>query len=276
MFIVSARTRRITACNKAAERIFGYSSAELVGRTTEVLHPDTQSFEGFSESMKHVAARTGVIVSRRSMRRRDGSELQARDRIVSIDTANQADLVMWLIREYSESGVPIRSEIIERDLLRMATSTSPGTDQWTAILERFALECDWDYAEAWLPRSGHLALTAWWSVNRAPGMEQFTEISQSINFGPGEGLPGRVWRSGDIEWLNDINDKPESVFRRSFIARSAGLRSWFSVPVRNSDRITHVLLFARRAPRRPDHDVVALTEEACCGIGTAAAPSALD
>lgn len=187
-----------------------------------------------------------------------------------MDSAEQPGLVMWLVRAATAPTVPARSELIERDLLRVAVSHRRPADRWQAVLEHFARELDWSHAEAWLPRSGRMALTAWWSLERTPAMRRFTEISQSIHFGHGEGLPGRVWRSGDFEWLTDISEKPESVFRRTFIAHAAGLRTWFAVPVQNSGAASHVVLFAGSTPRALDDVVVTLTRQACQAIATLA------
>lgn len=276
VFVISARTGRIALCNKAVERQFGHASRDLIGRSTEVLHPDKRSYERFCHSLEQAAYTSGVVVTHRSMRRHDGTELRARDRLISIEATGQPDLVLWLVRDSAESSVPVRSEIIERDLLRIAVSKHQAVHIWKAILERLALEFDWDYAEAWLHRSGPMVLTAWWCGARTPAMDHFTEVSRSIDFGPGEGLPGRVFRSGDIEWLGDVNEKPESVFRRSFIARSAGLRSWFAVPVGSSTPPSQVVLFACRTPRPFDHEVAALTREACHGIAAATGPGTPD
>lgn len=275
LFVVSARTRRIAACNKAAERLFGHPCEELIGHSTEPLHADNKSFERFCDSVEQVAARGSVVATRRSLRRRDGTGLKARDRIIAIDPWTQADLVLWLVREAGESSVPLRGEIVERDLLRMAVARQPAVNRWTAMLERFATELEWAYAEAWLPRAGRMALTAWWSVDKTPAMEHFTGVSRSIDFAPGEGLPGRTWRSGDIEWLSDISEKPESVFRRTFVARSAGLRSWFAVPAGNGSVTTQVVVFAGREPRRFDREIATLAEEACQAIATATATDTL-
>lgn len=177
---------------------------------------------------------------------------------------------MWLVRAATAPTVPARGELMERDVLRIAVSHRRPRDRWRAVLEHFTRELDWSHAEAWLPRSGRMVLTAWWSLERTPAMRRFTEISQSIDFGSGEGLPGRVWRSGNLEWLTDISQKPESVFRRTFIARAAGLRSWFAVPVQNSGAPSHVVLFAGSTPRAIDDDVVNLTRRACQAIATVA------
>lgn len=275
LFVINARSRRIAACNKAAERLFGHACEALIGRSTEPLHADNKSFERFCDSVEQAAARGSVVVTRRSLRRRDGTALQARDRIIAIDPRNQAEFVLWLVRETGGSSMPLRGEILERDLLRMAVAQLPAVDRWEAILERFATELEWAYAEAWLPRAGRMALTAWWSVDHPPAMEHFTGVSQTIDFAPGEGLPGRAWRGGDIEWLTDISEKPESVFRRTFVARSAGLRSWLAVPAGNGRAATQVVVFAGLEPRQFDREVAALAEEACQAIATAMATDTL-
>lgn len=194
VFIVSVGTSRIVACNTGAERLFDWATQDLVGRSTEALHPDSRSFERFCACVARTRASQGVAVSRQVLRRRDGSRFQGRDRIISIDSAEQPGLVMWLVRTATAPTVPARGELIERDLLRIAVSNRRPADRWLAVLEHLARALEWSHAEAWLPRSGRVALAAWWSLERTPAMRRFTEVSQSIDFGSGEGLPGRVWK----------------------------------------------------------------------------------
>lgn len=47
VILVEPETRKIVECNKATERIFGYSKSELTGNTTEMLHINKEKFDEF-------------------------------------------------------------------------------------------------------------------------------------------------------------------------------------------------------------------------------------
>ncbi len=70
----------------------------------------------------------------------------------------------------------------------------------------------------------------WWT--RRELASSFTDPSRSIAFRRGEGLPGRIWESGEPIWISDLN-VDESFVRKS-LAEAAGLRHAFGFPVIDS------------------------------------------
>jgi PAS domain S-box-containing protein len=70
---VRAATREFAWVNRAFELQFGYSSADLVGRTTELLYPDRAAFLAFGERRSAPDVRPGVAQTELQLRRGDGS-----------------------------------------------------------------------------------------------------------------------------------------------------------------------------------------------------------
>lgn len=268
VFVMLADSARIEACNKAAERMFGSPSDDLVGRGPELLCADAGSRIDLYEAVSGVARRGGVAATRCVMARRDGGAFAARTRVVAVDSAatGRPPIVLWLVREESQSNLANRDEILQRDLFRLAASGNDAGDGWAVVLERFAREFDWDYGEVWAPRGGRLKHAGCWSPGDSPELHHFADVTRSVEFASGEGLPGRVWRRDRSEWLSDVSDEPNSVFRRTFVAGCAGLLTFFAVPVDQGGRVSHVLVFAKRSVRKPDRDVATVTSEACYGI----------
>ncbi len=67
------------------------------------------------------------------------------------------------------------------------------------------------------------------TAHNAPGdLSAFEELSRTTSFGPGEGLPGRVWSTGRPAWSADVTLDPN--FPRAPIARQVGLRGAFASP----------------------------------------------
>lgn len=265
-FVVNAASGNIVASNRGAERLFGYSSAEMLGQAAEVFCFEGGTVEHLTHTFTSVLKGGGAAAMRSSMVRRDGTVFTARNRVVAIDTPGQTNFVLWLVRDADESSVAVRNEILERELFRIGAASRATGDTWQLLLERFSREFDWDYAEVWGPRSGRLAQAAWWSPDDSRKIHHFAHAALTIGFRAGEGLPGRVWQSDGTEWLSDVHKVPESVFLRTAIAKSTGLTTFFAAPVRLANHATHVVVFANEASRRPDQDVLALTEEACHGI----------
>ena len=76
-------------------------------------------------------------------------------------------------------------------------------------------------------------------------MDEFEEASCSRTFGKGEGLPGRVWASGEPAWILDI--ARDANFPRLAAAVGCGLHSAFACPVVVGDRTLGVIEFFTRA-----------------------------
>lgn len=86
-------------------------------------------------------------------------------------------------------------------------------------------------------------------------LEQFSAISSALGMAPGEGLVGRVWHSGEAEWVEDMSSDPRFLRRRS--ASMCGLWSGYVFPVTyvSDDGERHrpgVLEFYSSLSRQPD------------------------
>jgi len=77
VLVIGHEPRTILACNAAAERMFGWSSSEVAGQTTRVLHVDEAHFTDFATRGDPDLERSGVFRTRYPMRRRDGRVFEA-------------------------------------------------------------------------------------------------------------------------------------------------------------------------------------------------------
>jgi two-component system sensor histidine kinase/response regulator len=66
----------------------------------------------------------------------------------------------------------------------------------------------------------------WTRAHQAPG---FAEVTMASQFRFGEGLPGRVWQSGQAVWIEDVTQ--DANFPRAQPAARAGLRGAFALPI---------------------------------------------
>ena len=86
-------------------------------------------------------------------------------------------------------------------------------------------------------------------------LEQFSDVSAALGMAPGEGLVGRVWASGQAEWVEDMST--DARFLRRGSAQMCGLWSGYVFPVTYaSDNGEHhrpgVLEFYSSLARQPD------------------------
>jgi PAS domain S-box-containing protein len=139
--------------------------------------------------------------------------------------------------------------LAEADTLEQA---GPG------LLEAIGSPLRWDLGQVWQARgTGALQRIAVWS---AAGVEahEFEEVSARLVMGPGFGLPGHVWASGEPAWVADVT--ADEKFTRAEAARRAGLRGALAFPVHAGGGWVAVIEFFSRDAREPDSDLLTLTK----------------
>jgi GAF domain len=108
---------------------------------------------------------------------------------------------------------------------------------------------DWDYGEIWIPsdNSTILELSPVWHIASDAAdftsLEQFRLCSEGCILSPGEGLPGRVWLSGESEWIADATAYSESYWLRHQLAKAFDIRAGFGVPLITNGQTQAVLAF---------------------------------
>ena len=104
--IVSDAHEKIVLWNAAATRIFGYSEADALGNTVDLIVPDRQRHrhnEGYSKSMATGTTRYGSSVLRVPAKHKDGSTLSIAFTVgMLFDEDHHANGVVAVIRDETE------------------------------------------------------------------------------------------------------------------------------------------------------------------------------
>ncbi len=170
----------------------------------------------------------------------------------------QAELLRRAERERSERRATVA--YVVAGLLADAGDPGQGVPK---ALRAVGETLGWDAGGLWaVERPGPaLRLAAFW---RGPGVagDAFEEASRSRTLGPGEGLPGRVWSSGEPARVEDVTSDPN--FPRAPQATAAGLRGACALPVRVAGEVVGVLEFFSRQAQPRDDDLL----RAMAGVGS--------
>ncbi|MEW5848986.1 MAG: GAF domain-containing protein [Myxococcota bacterium] len=138
---------------------------------------------------------------------------------------------------------------------RALAACSTWTEAIPALLSALGESFGWEAGGYWQldARAEVLRLEATWE---APSLHLpvFGELSRRLAFRRGEGLPGRAWRSGRVEWITDVTQDPE--FPRAAAAHAEGLRSAIALPLVVEGRMLGVLEFFSRALRSATSDII--------------------
>lgn len=96
-------------------------------------------------------------------------------------------------------------------------------------------------------------------------LTQFPHHSRTLRFQRGEGLPGRVWTTGQALWVEDVTQEPW--FLRRHLARKCGLRGGVGIPICAGDRVIAVMLFFLLRARSPQPTLIALVGSVAAQLG---------
>ena len=86
------------------------------------------------------------------------------------------------------------------------------------------------------------------------GLESFIAQTHGLTFGPGVGLPGRVWKQGEPAWIVDVAQ--DTNFPRASAADQEGLHGGFAFPVQIGSQVVSVMEFFCREAMQPDQELL--------------------
>ena len=256
----------VASWNKEAERLFGYSADEIIGKPITVLVPPDRHNEelGIIERL-----RQGERVFRYETvyLRKDG-------------TALNVSLAVWPIKD--ETGNVIGASKIARDITERIRTGRRRTTQYavtnllaaswtlaevaTELLEAMASSGDWAFAAIWTydEAAGGLRCRNVWH-EASERVKKFSDLSLVITLPEGQGLPGRVWNSKKPTWVYDVTRDPN--FPRAPYAAAADLHGGFAFPLFFQGEIDGIMeLFSHNAVE-PDDDLLQMVEALGSQIG---------
>jgi len=256
----------ITSWNEEAERLFGYTADEIIGKPITTLVPSERHDEEL-----------GII-----------ERLRRGERIVRYDTIGcrkdgmLLDISLAVSPIKDESGHVIGASRIARDITervrndrRRATQymvASLLAGSWTLaeagaqILEAVAASGDWAYAAIWVydDVAGGLRCRNLWH-EASERVKKFADLSRLITLGKGKGLPGRVWDSKKPTWVYDVTR--DSNFPRAPYAAEADLHGGFAFPLFSRGEIDGVMELFSHKVVEPDEDLLQMVESLGSQIG---------
>ncbi len=202
----SGSDRVIVTCNPAVQTVFGYRPEELIGRTTEVLHVDRESYRQFGRMLDAGSAKADVLYTEYQMRRRDGTIIYTEDTVTKIlDDQGRMTRAVSVVRDITQR------KHAEEDIKQRARELTAYLD----ITLRLGGELDLDAQCSGMVKSivqtlAHADCAALWLY-----IEQRDELVAQAWVGyddvimarqalaPGAGLVGFVYRTGQPQIVHD-------------------------------------------------------------------------
>jgi PAS domain S-box-containing protein len=252
--------------NPGAEQIKGYEADDILGEHFSQFYTDSDYEASVPQENLAAAAEHGSIQDEGWRVRQDGSRFWANVTITAIRDDGDLQGYAKVTRDMTER----RRADAERELLYETTRSIAEADTFDAGLQAALQDVcgvtDWEYAEAWIP-------TDEGTLRRAEAdyyvedLAEFAAFSEAFTFDPGEGLPGRVYESGEFEWTADFPAGVRGEYPRLDEALDADLHSSLGVPVVAQDEVVAVLTFLMRESQKRDERLVSLVTSIAGELG---------
>ena len=248
----------IVGWNRQAERTFGWSQEEALGRTlvgTIVPGRFRRAHErGIARYRQTGEGRLlGKTVEMPALHR-DGHEFPVELTVSPAQVAGQAIVVAFL-QDISERKHAERLRNAEYAVTRPLATAASWEQAAPHVIRGICENLGWDLGEFWIVDGDAGVLRwecAWHRGSRS--FEEFATGSSDVTFLPGSGLLGRVWATGKPASVTGVLSDTESP--RAAGAVRAGLQSEFAFATMNGSTVTGVLALFSRGHRTLDRSTL--------------------
>ena len=146
----------------------------------------------------------------------------------SLDGARRT--IACLVRDITEQKRDAQSRVAQSCAMRALAEAESLAAAAPRMLSAIGDNMEWAWGALWIVDREHTLLqceTLWHAANFEAA--EFDSVSREMALKPGEGRPGRVWESGQPEWMLNVTEDP--AFLRRDAAARAGLHSGVAFPV---------------------------------------------
>ena len=251
---------RIVSWNAGATAMFGWTAEEAIGRELTMLMPErfrAAHLAGIARLVRTVEPRlVGAGPVQLEGLRKDGTEFPIELTLGSW-SGPEGELFTGVVRDISDR---LHLERLRRAQVAVAGALAEATTTEEAVqdvVRAMGEAVGWPVGALWLAEDDGRALrcaAVWHAPSSAA--EEFEAQSRKLTLARGDGLPGRVWESGEPLWLEDFAS--DASLPRVRAAQEAGLHAAIGLPLVAEGAVIGVLEFLDHQVRRPTPDVVAL------------------
>ena len=244
--------------NPQAERIFGWSRQEALGRPLAETIIPPRFREAHQRGLdKFLKTGDGPILNQRieiSAMRRSGREFPV---VLTISAIRLDDFHLFaaFVQDISQPQQAAQRREVQYSIARIVAEANTLEDTVSQILQAICEGLEWDVGAVWRV-DGELNVLRCVLVWHRPGVEtpEFERVTQQTLFQPGVGLPGRVWTSGKPSWIEDVTQ--DANFPRAPYAAAEGLHSAFAIPIALPGKVLGIIEFFSHEIRQPDQDLL--------------------
>jgi two-component system CheB/CheR fusion protein len=256
----------IISWNASAQRLFGYLSEEIVGKSILTLIPPDRQHEE-PDILARVRRGERIDHYETVRRKKDGTLFDISVTVSPLkDKSGQIVGASKIARDISERVRSEKWRTVQYTIANLLAGSSSIGEAGPRIIEATAAVGEWVAGSIWLradePES--LVCKATWHRESA-GLSKFADTTKATHLKSKEGLPGRVLAARKPLWFEDL--ATETTFPRASAAAAANLRGGFAFPLMAEGDVNGVLELFSPTTIQPDSDLLSLIEVLGSQIG---------
>jgi PAS domain S-box-containing protein len=255
--------------NDAGQRIFGYKREEACGKKLHELIIPARDRTAFDRNFMDFR-RTGqgpVIGKTLELPglRKDGMEIVTEVSVsgVSIDSKWHA---ICIFRDITERKRTEQMFGLEYAVARCLDGADSPPEALRAVIRAVCQTQNWDSGRYLNvdDAAGVLRQVESWCVPD-PAIQGFLEAGKEFTYGPGVGMAGKVWQSGQPLWIADITKDARAV--TAIFKSESGVRGAFVFPAKAEGKTIGVFAFNSHEIREPDAHLLAAARSIGSQVG---------
>jgi diguanylate cyclase (GGDEF)-like protein/PAS domain S-box-containing protein len=262
-------TGAVTGWNPSAERIFGWTAAEIIGQQLSLTIVPPRHRAAHEAGLRRYRQTAdgpvlGKVIEITGLHR-DGREFPVELAISQAWRSPGRTTFIAYVRDVTARRKAQDLLDLQLAVTRILASGRGLEEIAVPVLQHIAQALGFQVANLWMvDGEAHLLRHRFGWTERPARHRRFIDRSASMVFRSGEGLPGRVWSSGAVASISDVLQ--DSNFPRLAFARELGLHGAFGFPIGVGPVSAVVEFFADRTLTL-DEDVLAMMSDFGSQIG---------
>lgn len=233
--------------NESFYTVFGFAKEEKVFRIADwanLMHPsDDQKLKGKWTAFLNDSGQNRWTKEFR-FQKADGTYAYVEEIGHLIRDKNGRPIRMiGVLRDVSSTKLIEKQKQLQYQVSQFFKTENNLSETLSEVLKFLTIHDDLQTAEIWLTSidEKHLNVMAASRYAQTPDAALLFSESEEVNrFLIGEGMPGKVWKKGQVEIWNNIDEN--DLFARRASAKKAGLKSAMGLPLFHKDKVVGVLL----------------------------------
>jgi two-component system cell cycle sensor histidine kinase/response regulator CckA len=250
---------RVAFWNEAGQRIFGYSAKEALGKKLhEVIVPRQHRVDFERQFVDFRATGQGPAIGKTlelAGLRKDGAEIVTEASISGVNVDGKWHAIC-IFRDITARKRAEQLLGLEFAVARCLDDADGVSEALRAVMRAMCQTLNWECGRCLRvdDAAGVLRLVESWSVTDAT-IQGFLAASEGFTYGPGEGVPGKVWQSGQPLWIPDVAKDGRAV--TAILKAESLLRAAFVFPLKAEGKTIGVFAFNGHDIREPDAQLLA-------------------